>query len=99
MGLSDEEFGGLSLISFELLNKRLSERREHDYFCAGIVAATIAEIHRNTEKRPEPFTPLDFVPGYKSGESGPKVLTPEEQVAAFQRLLCPPEKEIIRVPK
>jgi hypothetical protein len=95
MRLTDEEFGDLSLLSFNRLMKRVDARDEHDFFCAGIVAATFANAHCDKDKRPEGFTPLDFIPGYKP--PAPKVLTPEEQVAAFERLLCPPEREIIRV--
>jgi hypothetical protein len=95
MGLTDEEFGRLSMLSFHALNKRLVARKEHDHFCAGIVASTIANVNCNRDKRPEGFSPMDFVPSYKRPEA--KVLTPEEQVAAFERLLNPPEREIIRV--
>jgi hypothetical protein len=43
---------------------------------AGIVAATIANVNRDTKKRPEPFTPQDFMPAQPE--------TPEERQAALQ---------------
>jgi hypothetical protein len=94
MRLSDEEFGALTLVSFQLLNERLIDQREHDYICAGIVASTVANVHRDSDKRPTPFSPVDFVPGYRTEEKpaeGLKPLSPEEQVAAFEALFNPPK--------
>ena len=31
---------------------------------AGIIASTVANCHRNSEAKPEPFTPADFMPRY-----------------------------------
>jgi len=58
MGLTDEEFGRLTMLSFDLLNKRLAAEREHDYFCAGIVSSTIANVNCDRDKRPEGFSPV-----------------------------------------
>jgi len=88
MRLSDEEFGALTLVSFQLLNERLHDQRQHDQFCAGIVASTIANMYGNET------TPLDFIPGYRAEEKpaeGLKPLSPEEQVAAFEGLFNPPK--------
>jgi|GEM_PF-3192791 len=34
----------------------------------GMVAATIANCHRNPEKVPEPFVPMDFIPWAANGD-------------------------------
>lgn len=55
--------------------------------CAGMVAATIANVNRGSDD--DPFTALDFI-----GES--QEPTEEEKLAAFQNLLSsikPPEKQ------
>jgi len=98
MRLTDEDFGALSLKSFQLLNDRLDAQREHDFVCAGIVASTVANCHRDPDKRPTPYSPLDFVPGNKAPtQSVLTPLTPEEQVRAFERLFNPPSQEVIRI--
>jgi hypothetical protein len=96
MGLTDERFGLLSVAQFELLNERLSARREHDYVCAGIVASTVANTHVDRDKKPEGWSPLDFVPGYKPEKRKLAPLMPKDQVSAFQNLFEPPKKRIIR---
>jgi hypothetical protein len=97
--LTDEEFGRLTFNEFELLSRRLDERRKQGYICAGIVAATIANVNRDTKNRPEPFSPMDFVPGYKPVEEQRELepLTPAEQVEAFKALMLPPASRVIRV--
>jgi hypothetical protein len=97
MRLTDEEFGRLSLLQFGLLSDRLEVRREHDYICAGIVAATIANVNRDPQKRPEGFSPLDFVPGYKAPEpKDMRSMTPEEQQAHFMNVFLPAERQATR---
>ena len=41
-------------------------------FSSGIVASTIANIHRDTKKRPKPFAAVEFVPGYKPPKKDPR---------------------------
>lgn len=38
-------------------------------FRAGIIASTIANCHRDSSKRPEPFKPSDFMPRFSQMES------------------------------
>ena len=95
--LSDEEFGKLTFNEFELLSDRLTEKKKHGYVCAGIVAATVANVKRDPKSRPEPYSPLDFVPGYKPPEPELRPLTPEAQVEAFQSFFNPPKSRVIRV--
>jgi hypothetical protein len=59
MGLSDQEFGQLTLKQFDLLSGRLEASREHDYLCAGIVSSTIANVNRDPDKH-KPWVPSDF---------------------------------------
>lgn len=96
MGLTDERFGLLSAAQFDLLNKRLTARREHEYVCAGIVASTVANTHLDHSKKPEGYSPLDFVPGYEREAKTLTPLKPGDQVAAFQSLFEPPKSRVIR---
>jgi len=47
---------------------------EADCYIAGIIASTIANVHRDTKKRQKPYDPLDFVP---VSESKKKKLDPK----------------------
>ena len=49
---------------------------EADFWRAGIVASTIANVNRDRKKRSSPFTPQDFMPA--------EPLTREEQAAALR---------------
>jgi hypothetical protein len=50
-------------------------------FSSGIVAATIANIYRDTKKKPRPFEAIDFVPGAKRT---PKKIDPKALKAQLQ---------------
>lgn len=60
--LSSEDFWELTPPQFAALSRRHDQHQEHRHFGAGIVASTIANCHRDPQSRPEPFTPLDFMP-------------------------------------
>jgi hypothetical protein len=45
---------------------------EADCYSAGIVAATIANIHRDSKKKHDPFTAADFIPGYIKPKKDPR---------------------------
>ena len=38
-------------------------------FRAGVVCSTLANIHRDEQRRPKPFTPEDFMPGEQTAHS------------------------------
>ncbi len=97
MGLTDAEFGRLTLGEFELLSERLEVKREHDYYCSGIVSATIANVQRDPKHRPEPYSPMDFIPGHREEAKPVRVLTPEAQIEAFKGLFEPPPSRVIRI--
>jgi hypothetical protein len=50
----------------------------HDELMAGQVCATLAETHRDTKRRPSPFTPSDFMPALRRHVHGDPV-DPEEE--------------------
>ena len=53
----------------------------------GIIASTIANVKRNTDKRPEPFKATDFALGsFEEEEEQRYVQTPEEQKQAIEML-------------
>ena len=68
------------------LRRRWWDREFRDDLRAGIVASTVANCNRDSEKKPEPFQPLDFMPNFRR-EAGPKEPLPAEQVyQAFHAL-------------
>lgn len=61
--LSEAEFWALTPAEFQLLaDDWRSNERAADYRAA-LVCMVLANCHRNPEKRPEPFTVADFMPG------------------------------------
>lgn len=52
-----------------------------DDFRAGQVCATVANVHRDRSRNPDPFRPHDFMPALASPEEEPPVLLddPEQQ--------------------
>lgn len=55
---------------------------EADCYVSGIVASTLANIHRDPKKRAHPFTPLYFVP--KGAAAARKPVDPEVLAAKFR---------------
>lgn len=56
---------------------------------AGLIASTLAEIHRDKKKRSRPFSILDFVPKFGMGSSKPptsKKQTVEQQRSAIMAI-------------
>jgi hypothetical protein len=63
LGLSDAQFWELTLREhIALMGRRRAAETEQDRRAA-LVAAVIANCHRNPDKRPEPFTEADFMSG------------------------------------
>lgn len=53
-----------------------NHKTDREYLCAGIVAATIANVNRDSKRHPKAFTPLDFTPIHR-----PKQTAEEEEAA------------------
>jgi hypothetical protein len=56
---------------------------------AGIITSTLANIHRDSKRRPEPFSPADFMPKYgqpESIEDDQDGMAPEKVMAVMERL-------------
>lgn len=92
--LSSEDFWELTPPQFAALSRRHDHHQEQRHFSAGIVASTIANCHRDPQSKPEPFTPLDFIPRF-TGEDEPEgssrgEMTPEQikqrMMAAFPKI-------------
>jgi hypothetical protein len=56
---------------------------EPDCFKSGIIAATVANVHRDSKKKRTPFEATDFIPGHvkQPSKSNPKLLKSQLQLA------------------
>jgi hypothetical protein len=61
VGLADGEFWSLTFREFDAIMQRHREREEREFWRIGQLCATIANCHRDPDKR-EPFSPQDFMP-------------------------------------
>lgn len=61
MTISEKEFWGTTLREFGELVKQWEQAEDRKFFRAGIIAATLANIHRDPD-RTAPFSPQDFMP-------------------------------------
>ena len=70
-----------------------------------MICSVVANCHRDEEKRAEPFTPADFLPGASTEEDdmrefaeavmrGEKFEVDPEQVAAFRRAMLTSFKNV-----
>jgi hypothetical protein len=91
--LSSEDFWELTPPQFAALSRRHDQHQEQRHFGAGVVASTIANCHRDPQSRPEPFTPLDFMPRYSTDDDAEETtgeMTPEQikqrMLAAFPKM-------------
>jgi hypothetical protein len=62
LGLSDAEFWDLTPRQFGAIAERHSAAYERDLARSALICATLANIHRDPDKKPEPFLPADFMP-------------------------------------
>lgn len=62
LGLTDNEFWGLTLLQFNKLCERHKEKRSADLFNSALICSVIANVNRQKGK---PFTPQDFMPKEK----------------------------------
>lgn len=63
LGLADVEFLGLTPAALELLLNRGIARDRKVQFHAATIAAAIYNVNNDWEKRPQGWTPADFMPG------------------------------------
>lgn len=61
--MSREEFLDCSPRELEAFFRRLEVQRDEVRFGSALVASTICNVYRDQEKCPEPFQPIDFMPG------------------------------------
>jgi hypothetical protein len=66
LGMSREEFLACSPLELEAMIARLEKRRDHARFLAAMVCASIFNVNCDFDKRPEGFSPADFMPGKRS---------------------------------
>lgn len=62
LGLSDEEFWDLSVEQFNALIERHITEQENRDLRAAQICCVLANIHRDTRKKPRPFEIKDFLP-------------------------------------
>lgn len=74
----EQEFWNLVPTEYYALVKTWTDKEYRSFIKAGVVASTIANIHRDPQRKPEPFSPEDFAPRRRS-----KYLTIEESEAVL----------------
>lgn len=85
LGLSEDEFWGLTPLEFDTLLKRNNLKLEREDFRAGIIASTIANANRDPKKKPDPWTAADFMPT-RNGKPRQKRQTWQEQLEIVKAL-------------
>jgi hypothetical protein len=90
LGLSDAEFLGETPYSLTLMIRRLEMQEFKNARGHALTASILANVNRDTKKRPEPFGELDFIPRHlipqnlrKSRKLSYSELPPEKQRAAL----------------
>jgi hypothetical protein len=90
-GLTDEQFWRLTPARFAALSERHEQAERRADLRAGVVASTVANVHRDDEKKPDPFTAEDFFPDpYEPEEGDP----PKPRKAAIAPEMTP--EQILR---
>jgi hypothetical protein len=89
--LSREESLTISPAEMEELFEQDIELRHEAVYPAALICSVIANVHRNSEARSEPFTPSDFMPVtekelIEQEEAANRTPTPEEVEAWKQGL-------------
>jgi hypothetical protein len=59
--LSDDDFWKLTFAEYDALMRRRNLDREWQDFHAGLICSVLANVNRNPQTKPEPFTPQDFM--------------------------------------
>jgi hypothetical protein len=74
-----EDFGKMGYGYFALLCREMDKEDIRHHYPAAAIQATLCEIKRDREKRAEPFTPWDFIPGWQlKKEDTQRPMTSEE---------------------
>lgn len=81
--MSPEQFGRMSLGFYALLCRELEEAEIRHHYPAAAIQATLANINRDSDKKPDPFSPWEFIPGYTWKTEEPKTATVEELITLF----------------
>lgn len=77
----DSRFWELTPAEYQSLVNAWDTKEYRSFLKAGIVAATVANVHRDPKQRSQPFSPEDFAPS-----RGDRIMTVEESEAALTRL-------------
>lgn len=85
LGLTDKEFGKLTLKKFEALLDRKMEADKRERLNFGIVAAMIYNCAPFADEKREPMKATDFVPGMRIEQDLSK-MSPEEQKQYFMNM-------------
>lgn len=85
LGISFSDFGKIWLAQFNALSEAVLERDKKAHYCAAMVCATLAEIHRNTKTRSAPFNAMEFLPKY-NGDGDPESVVIGDLVSAVAEL-------------
>ena len=88
LGLSEEEFWGLTLKEFNALSERYGVNQEWLNYRAALICSVLANIARDPKKKGTPYIPRDFMPGGKQ----PYQKQTAKQMLATAKMWSPEEK-------
>lgn len=89
LGLRSDDVWKLTFAQFYALSQRKDINRTMDDLGFGIVASTVANVHRDSKRRAKPYEPKDFIPDY-SGKNQRKVrLKPEALKRKWEQEVLP----------
>ena len=88
LGLSEEEFWGLTLKEFNALCERYGVNQEWLNYRAALICSVLANIARDPKKKGIPYTTQDFMPGGKQ----PHQKQSAKQMLATAKMWSPQEK-------
>ena len=87
--LTDGQFWSLTPRQFQALSDRHEDAMRRALHPGAMVCSTLANLHRDPKKRPEPFTPADFLPALqiKADPERPKKIEAVKDIATKTREL------------
>jgi hypothetical protein len=92
LGMSREEFLSTAPVELDAMMDRLKARRDDAQYFAAMVCASIFNVNCDWEKKPEGFSPLDFMPGHKKKDDDLEAFARECEENNFEHV--PTEKDL-----
>ena len=81
LGMSADDFWNSTPAIYDKLVARHDAAVERDYYRTGILCSLIANMMRDSKKKPTAYRPADFMPRTEAEED--EVMSPEEMLDRF----------------